>query len=349
MLYDGSGGLRGLARAADEAASKGGARINAILLHSRKDPAREVCEWVPDDRRPDVALEGGKAVLTLCENGKDPIRIAVVRSGRRRGVYYALSDCPAADFKARFVSLVERHVPTISRMYLSNAEICSVVDAAFEIGDARIRFVTTRSWHPRRQKPCARTKRIDEPAEKLADADIDGGEIRTVKFSCEPDGQAASGAARGPEALTVSRDCRFSARRGTGVLFDAVLPRAADVVADRSKMLLASARTANRRTPEPLIVRFGRHVFDDPGKNRGHVDAIGAMPRTAMNEYHVNPYIHVAVVDYRDCSSYDIWVLVGNKLAIIPRFSATGASMARLVNHVMEKFGDATIEKYDGG
>ena len=347
MLYGGGRGLQGLARAAEEAASRGGARINAVLLHSRKDPAREVSEWAPDDdMRPGVSRRNGRAVLTLGGRGRDPIRIAVARSGRHPDVYYALSDCPSADFKARFVSMLDDHVPTISRVRLSNAEMRSIVGAAAEICDVRVRLVSTRSRRPGREGFDSRMDRVDRPAEEFVGAGDEGGcEIRTVGLACMPGG-GASGATK---ALTVSRDCRFSARRGTAVLFGAVLPRAADLAAGRAEKLLAVARTAGRKDPEPLIVRFRERVFADRGKNRAHVDAIGAMPYAALVDYPVDPFINIALVDYGDCSSYDIWVLADDRIGIIPSFFASDASMSRLVNHMMETFGDATIERYDGG
>ena len=351
MLYCGGRGLRGLARAADEAASGGGARINALLLHSRKDPAREMREWAPDDdMRPDVSRRNGRAVLTLSERGRDPIRIAVVKSGRQPDVYYALSDCPYAEFKARFVSMLDRHVPTISRMHLSNAEMRSIVEAAAGTSNARVRLVSTRSRRPGREKFDSRTDRADTPAEEFVGAaDGAGCEIRTVGLACRPDAPDGGDAAGGPWMLTVYRDCRFSARRGTGILFGAVLPRAADLAAGRAEKLLACAKTSNRRTPESLIVRFKDHVFADPSKNRSRVDAIGAMPYTAIIDHPSDQFIHITLVDYGDGSSYGIWALGNDRLAIIPTIFASDASMSRLVNHVMEKFGDATVENCDGG
>ena len=350
MLYDGNGGLRGLAKAADEASSKGGAGINVLLLHSRKDPSREISEWAPEGGKPAVSRRNGKAVLTLDGQGRDPIRIAVVRSGRQPNVYYALSDCPSADFRARFVSLLDSHVPTISRVFLSNAEMRSIVGAAAEGCDARVRLVSTRSRRPDHERFDSRVDHVDRPAEEFVDADdADGREIRTVGLACRPRGQAGDDAAGCAKALTVTRDCRFTARRGTNVLFGSMLPRAADLAAGRAEKLQACAKTASRRTPDPLDVRFKGRVFADPGKNRARVDAIGAMPYTALIDHPSDSFMHITMVDYGDCSTYDLWALGSNVLTIIPQFFASDASMSRLVNHVMEKFGDATIEKYNGG
>ena len=350
-LYDGGGGMPGLVRDAKEAAFKYGARINAALLYSREDPARELAEWTPSDRRPGVSRRGGRLVVTLARHGKEPVRVAVAKSRRRPNVYCAVSDCPAADFKARFVSLVARHVPTLSRIYLSSDEMRGIVRAASSSHDARVRLVSRRLRRPSRLKFDSRTDHVDEPAEEfLAGAGGGGnGEIRTIGLACMPRGLAENSAAAGPNTVTVSSDCRFSARRGAGALFDTILPLAEDAAARRGGMLRASAETAGRQSPEPLIVRFGEKVFVDSGRNAAYVAAIAAMPHTATNEHSVSPYIHLSMVDYMDCSSYGIWVLASDMLAIIPQLSATYASMGRLVNHVTERFGDAALEEYNGG
>ena len=350
LLYERGGRLPSLARAADAAASRGGATINVAVIHSRKHPAAEIAEWSPDDERPDVSRRNGKSVLTLNGRGKDPIRIAIVRSGGQPNVYYALSDCPSADFEARFVSLLDSEIPTISRAYLSNEEMRSIVGAAAEVCDARVRRVSTRTRRSDPERYDSRTDRIDRPADEFAGADDEERcEIRAVEMACGPAGQGGEGAAGAPRLLTVTRDCRFSASRGTGILFGAVLPRAADLAAGRAEKLRAVARTANRRRPDPLIVKFKERVFADSDKNGARIDAIGSMPHTALVDHLSEMFMHISLVDYCDCSTYDIMALASDKLTIIPVFSATDASMSRLVNHVMEKLGDATIERYNGG
>ena len=348
LLYYGGGGLPGLVKASKDAVFKDGAKINVVLLYSREDPAKELPEWAPGDRRPGVARKGDRLVLTLSKDGEEPIRIAIAESGRRPNVYYAVSDCPAADFKARFVSLVSRHVPTISMIYLSNAEMRSIVKAASSGSDVRVKFISRRSRRPSQLKFDSRTDHTDKSAEKFI-SDTGKDEIRAVKLACMPRGLAENDVAARPDVVTMARDCRFSAICGAGVLFDTILPLVEDLAVRRSEKLHASAETASRRDPEPLIIKFSREVFTDPKKNYAHVNAIAAMPHTAINEYHVNSYIHLSLIDYMDCSSYDILILVSDRLAIIPQFSVTDASMGRLVNHITEKFGDATIEKYDGG
>lgn len=340
--------MLGLVKASKKAVAESGAKINVSLLYSREDPAKELTEWDPGDHRPDMARRGGRLVLTLSKDGEEPVRVAIAESDRRPNVYYAVSDCPAADFKARFVSLVSRYVPTLSRIYLSSAEVHSVIRAVSANYNVRVRFMSRRSRRKFKMEFDSRMDHIDEPAEKLFGG-ASSSEIRTVKLACMSRGLAEDEAVAGADVVTVARDCRFSARRGARALFDTILPLVEDLAVKRSEKLHTSTETAGSSTPEPLIVKFSKKVFADPKKNDINIKAIASMPNIGINEYHVNPYIHLSLVDYMDCSSYDIWVLVSDRVAIIPQLSATDASMGRLVNHMMEKFGDATIEKYDEG
>lgn len=59
------------------------------------------------------------------------------------------------------------------------------------------------------------------------------------------------------------------------------------------------------------------------------------------------PHLHMSLVDYTDGSSYDIWALLSDRLAIIPQIFASKRSMSRLVNHIFEKIGGGRLERYD--
>ena len=104
-----------------------------------------------------------------------------------------------------------------------------------------------------------------------------------------------------------------------------------------------------RACARPSRTTTSLRVFADDSKNRARIDAIGSMPLVGLVDWHGDPFIHIALADYGDCSTYGILAVASDELVIIPRFSATGASMSRLLNHVMEKFGDAAIERRNGG
>lgn len=349
ILYEQSNGLDDIARASMNMVARAGAKINVFLFSGVDDPAGELVEWAPASRRPGVARRGAKQVLTIDVEGGTPVRVAVARDSRTPSINYAVSDCPSTAFKNRFVSLVDRHVPTFSRIILSNAEMIKILDGVAAKGfDIEVKYSSTSEQRTHGGLD-SHLDYISIPYKKFHSKIVTEKEkmIKTIRIVCTPLGLADKEGASAPNMLTMTRDCRFSASRNATILFDDILPRVAEMAESRTSQLRSSASTASRRKSEPLIINFGRDIFADPDKNKDHIAALASIPRCSISVYHLNPYIHASLVDYSDCSSYDIWVLVNDKLAIVPQVSATESSMGRLVNHIFEKMGGGRIEKYE--
>ena len=347
LLYEQSNGLEDVVRASRGMVARAGAKINVLLFACSGNPASEFSEWAPAGRHPKAAKRGGKQVLSMDGEDGIPVRVAVAGDGRTPAIYYALSDCPSTLFKSRFASLIGRRVPTLSRVVLSNAEMAEVLDGIVKSGfDVEVKYASTST---RREGGLdSHTSHMSEPCGKFLGR-LRGGDsaVKTIKIACAPAGLASNEESSIPATLTMTRDCRFSATRSAAILFDDVLPRVAGMARSRTERLRSAARTAGGREPEPVIINFERDIFADPARNKDHIDALASMPRSGISVYHSNSYIHASLVDYSDCSSYDIWVLAGDKLAIVPQLSASESSMGRLVNHIFEKMGGGRIERYE--
>lgn len=168
----------------------------------------------------------------------------------------------------------------------------------------------------------------------------------TVRYAASPSSPDRRGG-RAELRGTIGRDCRFSTSGGAEVLFKAIIPRALSLPRERNRLIEASARSAGSDAAEPTVIRFGGKIFRDRDANRRHVGMIAKMACSSISEYHVDSYIHLSLVDYTDGSSYDIWVVTGDRLAIIPQIRASGASLGRLVNHIMEHMGEGLVERYE--
>lgn len=347
VLYEQNNGLDDIAGALKGMVAKSGAKINAFLFSCDSDLAKEFAEWVPADRNLRVDKKGDKHVLSIDGEGGVPARVAVVGDSRTPAIYYALSDCPSKLFKGRFVSLVGKHVSTLSRIVLSNVEMVKILDSIVKKDfDVRVKYISTATQRGEGGLD-SHTHYINQPYKKFFETLEEGVIIKTIRIECTPVGLAYGVGASGHTILTISRDCRFSAARSVAMLFDHVLPQMAEMAESRIGQLRFSAKTAERRTPEPLIVNFERDIFADPAQNKDHIAALASLPRSGISVYHSNPYLHASLVDYSDGSSYDIWVLVSDKLAIIPQIYASESSMGRLVNHIFENMGEGRIEKYE--
>ena len=48
-----------------------------------------------------------------------------------------------------------------------------------------------------------------------------------------------------------------------------------------------------------------------------------------------------------DGSSFDIWILSTRQILIVPQMRATHASIARLANHIFERFGEGSVADHE--
>ena len=96
---------------------------------------------------------------------------------------------------------------------------------------------------------------------------------------------------------------------------------------------------------KPISIRFDSPIFTDKIQNERLLKTLSTFRKSTYSVYHLNPFFYASLVDYSDGSSYDIWVLSGNKITIIPRIRATFNSLSRLCEHIFQNFRDGTLEE----
>lgn len=343
----------GMVLTANAMVSNAKAKINVLVL--RSDGLQGVLRsWTP--RRYELAMKklGGKTVLDLRKrNGEqDPVthglRIAIAEMPDRPGYYCAVSDCRSAEFTGIFMTFISRHSPDISRLFLTNGDMAGVLGGIESQGyDVDVKYGSTRGRGQYSGDPEQGTGRAaGSIAAFFAKLDDDARAATTVRYVARPNGRGGRGS-RAEWRGTITRDCRFSASADAEILFRTAIPRALSLPLKRNRLIEASAESAGSDEVEPTVIRFGRKIFVDKDKNERHVDVIARMPDSSISKYHVNPHIHLSLVDYMDGSSYDIWVVTSDRLVIIPQIRASGASLKRLVNHIFEHMGEGRVEKYE--
>ena len=82
---------------------------------------------------------------------------------------------------------------------------------------------------------------------------------------------------------------------------------------------------------KPVCIEFDSDIFKDKKENKSLADVLNKISDSSLSIFHSNPYFHASYVDYRDGSSYDIWVLSNNKITIIPQMKSTAAAIDRLI------------------
>ena len=326
------------------------ARINALVLRS-DDLGGALGRWTPKPYELEMKKLGDKTVLTLEKRGKPPepragrLRIAIAEMPDNPDHHCAVSDCTSAEFTNAFTAFMSKYSPRISRLFLTSGDMSAVLGGVESLGyGVTITYGSTKS---RLRGTGVLESIMKSTSLPRADffRDLDKGEKAavTVRYTARTDDEHDTVAARG----TIARDCRFSASVGAGLLFRTVIPKALALSLERNERIDASAKSAEDGTVEPTVIRFARQIFKNKKINRRYVDTIAKMPDSSISAYSVNPHIHLSLVDYTDGSSYDIWILDGNRLTIVPQIRASGASLKRLVNYLLEHMGEGSVEKYE--
>jgi len=105
---------------------------------------------------------------------------------------------------------------------------------------------------------------------------------------------------------------------------------------------------AERYRPKPLVVAFEIEIFKNKMENTRLIDVLSKISYSSLSVFHGNPYLHASYVDYKDGSSYDIWVLSNDKITIIPQTRSTAAALDRLIESVFTGFREGLIQELRG-
>ena len=352
-LYGRRQDYAGMAQTVAEMVDRAGARIHTLVLRS-DDLAGAMEEWTPARYALKVKKLGDKTVLDLARRTGptdpdiDPIRVAIAKIPDIPNHYCAISDCKSIEFNGVFKAFASKYSPEISGLFLTNEDMAGVLESIASKGyDMYVNYFSTRGRRRATGVPESGAMSTKIPAaeffEELAMEAKAAITVRYVATPRIPDGQSVHVAPRG----TIARDCRFSVAVGASTLFETMIPRAIGLSHERNRHIEASAKSAGADEVEPTVIRFGKKIFRDKNMNTKYVDVIAEMPDSSISKYHVNPHIHLSLVDYMDGSSYDIWVLASDRLTIIPQIRASGVSLRRLVNYIFERIGEGRVEKYE--
>lgn len=335
--------------------------INILLIETQEDLKNELLEPISDEFK--VSFRNEFPVLSIevqktpRDDSEEPqvVKAVLCEYPNYPSVYAVISDCTKTEFKEVLTRLIDKHFPTISKLYLTNNEIRAIFQKMEQetgltamiksaIGRRRLKGNTDGSGKKTQQTY------TNQPY-KTVFSDIDGDNqwLDYVKYELgryeEYEGSdkqffhiKASG--------IISRSCFFSCKMDFRHLKDVVLEQALKFIWPKTEHVKLSVQTAENRKPEPLMVRFEYNIFEKKSMNRQYVEAITDMEYCSVSEYHANPYLHLSLLDYLDGSSYDIWVLSMDKIAIIPEFKASKASMGRLLNHIFERISEGRVERY---
>jgi len=145
-----------------------------------------------------------------------------------------------------------------------------------------------------------------------------------------------------------SRNGLFKFRHSFIPFYQAILPFIIEIIDKKFKLYSNRSRVADKVKPSPLVIDLDYDVFSDTIQNHRFIESLKKMSYASTSVYHSNPYVHLSLVDYLDGSSFDIWVLSANRITIVPQLRASEASVARLMNHIFERFREGNVREYEG-
>ncbi len=345
MYEDGFGSQRELFDHISTLVSQTHIRLNVMLLRSNKDPIDCFTEWQPQRFETEIIKKTNHSVAVLLRKNEESIKLLLVKHDTIPTIYYAISDCKSADFKAIFTKFIEKYFPDISKIFLTNNDIYLILDDLGKSHKIMVELAIGKKRLGKKKESIIRY--TDKPYKKVFQEIGEADQwIHSVRYRAEPSVNESYKSASKFKG-TIRRECYFAIKDDFGTLISKIIPHAIKLASIRNRHLQASSQSASRPMPEPVVIKFYDNLFLDTQKNKDHLESIAAMRSCSISTYHNNPYIHASLVDYKDGSSYDLWALTQDRLVIIPIFEASVASMSRLVNHIFERIGEGKVEKFE--
>ncbi len=243
---------------------------------------------------------------------------------------------------------VERLYPKVAQPFLTQIELHGLLAAVqkdrpssgirvLELsarkklrGEARKRFQSTREW-------------TDESLENaFREARQTNQWFQSVTFEvvrAEEDGRFS------PTSRAALSKYGYLACDGDFRMYGTVvLDRLVDIASSRLDFFSKRDRiSTDDHAPKPVRIEYESDVLNTPHDTRRLSEALRRLKYGSCTVLHSNPYLHVSVVDNRDFSTAEVWVLSPRQILVVPQVRASDMALKRLVNHIFEYFREGTL------
>jgi len=127
------------------------------------------------------------------------------------------------------------------------------------------------------------------------------------------------------------------------LFFDCCIVQAANIL--RNKVVLLSNKNRKKYSDNvhPIQIKYGNDVFADKRANQKMVEALSSIKRTTFTVYHANPYFHGSLLDFKDGSSFDVYITSSKTISLIPSFQASAAAFSRVISNIFETIEEGVI------
>lgn len=341
-------------------------RTASVAVLVSKEGVKEGIEHASSPRF-DVGVRAGRPgsgmfTVRLARKDEEAGRILVAKAPGSF-VHLAITDEPRQFVEGTLAPFIRSLYPRVSRAFLSAADLYSILErlersAGGQISVARLTAYgrlraagrgdhgsagTSRRARPRRRRTTeAAVTYTDKPfREAFSAAAANDQWISRINFDLQ------WSSTRAPMSGHLARDGLFRFRHGISPFYGKVLPLAARLVDRKTRLYSNRSREDNGGGIRPLAITLDSAMAGDHSENSAFIENMESMPHITLSVYHSSPYVHVSLVDYMDGSSFDVWILSTRQILIVPQMRATHTSIARLANHIFERFGEGSVADHE--
>ena len=311
--------------------------INTMFILCKSE-IRETLVRTPDDYIASIQ-NVGKSTFTLKITRLDEITQkkeelnALCLESKFRSMFMILSDCKYVLFRRLLGRIINFNYPLLSRVFLRDIEIKRLFFIMENEHDFRIivnRLLSySRLSDVTQEKDLRWTRKpYVEIFEELSEhnAWIKKIDFNTWKQEIKENIPVQKKVFHG----AISRDCNFIVKGDFEKFYNYIITSSLRMISERLGYLEERSESAKNRRPEPIVLQFNTPQFKEEGWNEKFIESMAKLKNASITELHTNPYVHLSLLDYRDGSSYGIWIISENEINIIPQVRATVASMTRL-------------------
>ncbi len=97
----------------------------------------------------------------------------------------------------------------------------------------------------------------------------------------------------------------------------------------------------------PIAVEYAYDLFDKDQNILVFRKLIEQFPYSSKAFYHSNPYFHASIADFKDSSSYDVFISNPKRILIIPQIRTSIEALERFISFIFFEFREGTVKEMD--
>lgn len=150
--------------------------------------------------------------------------------------------------------------------------------------------------------------------------------------------------------FSISRKGLVSIDRG---FFDSIFSNVIHLIYERSKERREQFKHRSRKEqtdkkPKPLIVRFGKDVFEKMETRKEFSEILEKYPHCNYSVMHSgNPHVYLSILDRNDNSSFSVRTYGEDSLLLIPQIKTSSLALMRFSEFLVSSFYEGVIQNFE--